>query len=73
MLSRRLHHDTNNSAIAINMTSAMDIIRFALRQPTILQKRQLYSRQKLGNKNFRRNILKEDKSKICVFDNSKSE
>ncbi len=44
----------NNSAIAIDMTSPMDIIRFALRQPTILRKRQLYSRQKLRNKNFKR-------------------
>jgi hypothetical protein len=29
---------TNNSAIAIDMTSATDIIHLALRQPTILRK-----------------------------------
>jgi hypothetical protein len=43
---------TNNFAIAIDTTSATDMIHLALRQPTILQKRQLYSRQKLRNNNF---------------------
>ena len=41
--------------------------------PPLLRKRQLYSRQKLRNKNFKRHLKREDKSKICVFDNSKSD
>jgi len=47
---------TNNFAIAIDSTSATDMIHLALRQPTSLRKRQLYSRQKLRNKNFKRDI-----------------
>ena len=47
---------TNNFAIAIDTTSATDMIHLALRQPTILRKRQLYSRQKLRNKNFKRHL-----------------
>jgi hypothetical protein len=45
---------TNNSAIAIDTTSATDMIHLAFRQPTTLRKQQLYSRQKLRNKNFKR-------------------
>jgi hypothetical protein len=46
--------DEDNLAIAIDTTSATDNIHLALRQPTTLRKRQLYSRQKLRNKNFKR-------------------
>jgi hypothetical protein len=45
---------TNNFAIAIDTTFATDMIHLAFRQPTILQKRQLYSRQKPRNNNFKR-------------------
>ncbi len=70
MSSWRLHHDTNNSAIAIDMTFAMDIVRFASANGPflpILWKRQLYSRQKLWNKNFRRDILKKIRAKFVYL------
>jgi hypothetical protein len=35
MLSCRLHHDTNNFAITIDMTFAMDVVRFASVKRTI--------------------------------------
>ncbi len=66
---------TNNFTIAIEVTFAVDIIRFASVNGLffILQKQQLYSRQKLRNRTLEEDILEEDKSKICVFDNSKSD
>jgi hypothetical protein len=38
ILSCCLHHDTNNSAIAIDMTFAMDITRFAPVKDRLLRK-----------------------------------
>jgi hypothetical protein len=55
---------TNNSTIAIDMTFTMDIIHFASAKDS--QKRQLYSRKKLRNKKFRRDILKKIRAKNFI-------
>ncbi len=64
---------TNNSAIAIDTTSAMDIIHLALHQPTILRKRQLYSRQKLRNRTLKETLKKKIRAKFVYLTNSKSD
>jgi len=60
---------TNNLAIAIDTTSSTDMIHLTFRQPTTLTKTTALFSTETAKQNFKR----EDKSKFCVFDNSKSD
>ncbi len=65
---------TNNSAIAIDMTPDTDIIRFALHQPTTFYENDSFILDRnCETRTLKETFKREDKSKICVFDNSKSD